>query len=77
MRSWAASGVILLAATLSGCAAGGAAADGHARGYGIGPVEGETLNAMLARCAADGFASPECDQLRRTERNQPGNAAAP
>lgn len=66
---------IAVAATLSGCAAPARDAAGPAAGYGIGPVEGQTLGAMRARCEAGGFVTPECAQLRRTERTQPGNAS--
>lgn len=54
------------------------------KGFGVMAVEGRTLQEMLARCrqtrtSAEGddvtVAAARCDQLRRTLRNQPGNAA--
>ncbi len=76
-RMRAAIGAVLVAALLSGCArsAAGGAATGPTGGYGVGPVEGKTLPAMLDRCAATGSASPECAQLQRTRHTQPGNGA--
>ncbi len=69
----AAVGIALMAASLSGCTP--PASSGPAWGYGVGPVEGETLPAMVARCTAGGFATPECAQFQRTRQTQPGNAA--
>ena len=50
------------------------------RGYGTRGVEGRTLREMLDRCAAAASRSAgaveqaRCEQLRRTVKNQPGNA---
>ncbi len=50
------------------------------KGYGTRGVEGRTLSEMLDKCrsAAGSMGEVEkarCDQLRRTVKNQPGNAA--
>ncbi len=86
----AAAGALLLALGLTACAtagtpgpAPGATAQRPILGFGVEPVAGDTLQAMLARCsaagsqggAAGGPATPECDQLQRSVHNQPGNSA--
>lgn len=60
---------------------------GSIKGYGVEPVSGESLDAMLARCsqpasqsaAADRGTSldAECHQLHQTLHNQPGNSVMP
>lgn len=65
-------------------AAGVAPIEPGLRGFGVMPVEGATLQEMLSRCrhvrasgagSGDPVTEARCDQLRRTVRNQPGNAA--
>ena len=52
-------------------------------GYGVAGVPGDTLAEMRANCAASrargekhGGMAARCEQLDRTQRNQPGNAAS-
>lgn len=81
---------VLLAATLAGCAGPPQAAPGQVLGYGtsgvesyLPPGEARTLADLQARCRATAAsAAPQtfdaaCDQLRRTELNQPGNTVGP
>lgn len=64
-------------------AAGLAPIEPGLRGFGVLPVEGASLREMLSRCrqahasgsrGEDPVTEARCDQLRRTIRNQPGNA---
>ncbi len=79
---------ILLALGLSACSSPAeTSGQGSVKGYGVEPVTGNSLSAMLARCSQPGpqaatvdrGMSPdaECDQLHRTLHNQPGNSVAP
>ena len=82
--SWPILLVLGLAACSSPAATGG---QGSIKGYGVKPVSGDSLSAMLARCSqpgpqtatADRGMSPdaECNQLHRTLHNQPGNSVTP
>lgn len=65
-------------------AAGVAPIEPGLRGFGVMPVDGRTQQEMLSRCRQvrangaggnDPVAEARCDQLHRTIRNQPGNAA--
>ena len=80
--SWLMVFVLGLAACSSPAATGG---QGSIKGYGVEPVSGDSLSAMLARCTQPASQSAdrgtsldaECDQLHRTLHNQPGNSAMP
>ena len=80
---------VLIVAALTGCAGPPRAVPGQVLGYGtpgvesyVAPGDGRTLAELQARCqAVPAFGGPPppqslaaaCDQLRRTEFNQPGN----
>lgn len=79
---------ILLALGLAACSAPAATgAQGNIKGYGVEPVSGDSLSAMLARCSQSGSQAigvdratsldAECNQLHRTLHNQPGNSVIP
>ena len=79
--------VLLLVLGLAACSSSAAPAkQGSVEGYGVEPVAGDSLDAMLARCPQPGqqaqparqaaSLSAECDQLRRTLRTQPGNSVS-
>ena len=79
---------ILFVLGLAACSSS-AVTDGQAgpKGYGVEPVSGDSLSAMLARCSRPGSQAAgverdrslgaECDQLHRTLHNQPGNSVMP
>jgi hypothetical protein len=76
---------ILFVLGLAACSSS-AATDRQAnlKGYGVEPVSGDSLRAMLARCSQPGpqavgvdrgtSLDAECNQLHRTLHNQPGNS---
>ena len=79
--------VLFLVLGLAACSSSAVPAQqGSIKGYGVEPVAGDSLDAMLARCSRPGQqalpAEPaasldaQCDQLRRTLRTQPGNSAS-
>jgi hypothetical protein len=79
--------LLLLVLGLAGCSSSVAPVkQGNIKSYGVEPVVGDSLGAMLARCSQPGQqAEPaeraaslnaQCDQLRRSLRNQPGNSAS-
>lgn len=76
---------ILLVLGLAACSSPAATGrQGGIKGYGVEPVSGDSLSAMLARCSQPGSQAisadragsldAECDQLHRTLHNQPGNS---
>lgn len=81
---------MLLATAVAGCAQPPQAAPGQVLGYGtpgvesyLSPAEARTLADLQARCRSTAApATPQtfgaaCDQLHRTEFNQPGNTVGP
>ena len=79
---------VLLVLGLAACASHATTAGpGSIKGYGVDPVPGDSQAAMLSTCARPELPSAaadrgtsldaECDQLRRTLHNQPGNAVVP
>lgn len=80
--------LILLVLGLAACSSPAATSgQGSIKGYGVEPVSGNSLDAMLARCSQEGPQSAtadrgtsldaECNQLHRTLHNQPGNSFTP
>ena len=79
---------ILLAIGLSACSSPAPTGGQESiKGYGVEPVAGDSLTAMLAHCSQSGPRSAaadrgtsldaECNQLHRTLHNQPGNSVTP
>lgn len=78
--------LLLLVLGLAGCSSSVVPVKQGIKSYGVEPVAGDSLDAMLARCSQPGQqAGPaeraaslnaQCDQLRRTLRAQPGNSAS-
>ena len=79
--------LLLLVLGLAGCSSSVAPVkQGSVRSYGVEPVAGGSLDAMLDRCSRPGqqalpagrapSLNAQCDQLRRTLHNQPGNSAS-